>query len=117
MVDDASHRRLADAMRAARAAAGLSQASAASRAGLSMLTWGAVERTARTPSERTLAAIDRALGWPNETAGRILAGARPPSRKALARAADLQQISARLDHIEDLLHAILRCLPTHADGT
>lgn len=117
MVDNAARRRLADAMRAARAAAGLSQAAAASRAGLSLLTWGAVERTARTPSDRTLAAIDRALGWPDRTAGRILNGAKPPSRKTTARSINLQQIGARLDKIEDLLHEILRRLPTQADGT
>lgn len=116
MADDASRRRLADAMRAARAAADLSQAAAASRAGLSLLTWGAVERTARNPSERTLAAIDRALGWTDQTAARILAGSKPPTRTAAARAINLRQIGARLDHIEDLLGEILRRLPSQADG-
>lgn len=65
-------------MRTERAAQGLSQRDAATRGGISTLTWSQVELAKTKPRDFTLAGIERGLGWPPGTAAGVMAGAEPP---------------------------------------
>lgn len=75
---DSPTERLGHAIRAHRAHQGMRQVDAAKKGGLSEGAWRNAESGEIAPQPRTLARIDRALGWPPGTAGRVLAGEDPP---------------------------------------
>lgn len=114
---EAQKHRFGQAVRAARVGAGLSQEAAARRGGISVVSWGAVERGRRSPGDRSLAAIERGVGWSSGTATRVWAGGkppRPPKPPIEPPPADLGQVVERLDRLEQLVAEVLRRLPDGA---
>lgn len=81
---------------------------AAIASGLSDQTWKNVEQ-GRKVSDRTLALVERALGWEPGSVDAILAGcdptpAEPPGERSLAELAEqVAELRARLDRLEEML--------------
>ena len=100
-------RRLGQAVRAARLAAGMTQSEAAEQAGMSLMTWGSVERATRHPTPITLARLDWVLGWDAETASQVMAGSEPPPPPAppAPRAKQILQLLEEINHKLDRLLA------------
>lgn len=70
-------KRLAEAIEARRGELGITQAEFAERGGLALKTVSRLENGGTEARSTTLAAIDRAAGWKNGSAARILVGGEP----------------------------------------
>lgn len=89
--------------------------------GLSDQTWRNVEQ-GRKVSDRTLALVERTLGWEPGSVDAILAGgdpipAEPPGERSLAELAEqVAELRARLEVVERELLANLRGLMAHLEA-
>lgn len=94
---------------------------AAIASGLSDQTWKNVEQ-GRKVSDRTLALVERTLGWEPGSVDAILAGgdptpAEPPGERSLAELAEqVAELRARLEVVERELLANLRGLMAHLEA-
>ncbi len=75
---DSAWAHLAAAVRAQRLRLGLTQQQAAAVAGVSKIVWGKVENAGQTSyRDRTLVAVEQAMGWAPGSVEQILAGGQP----------------------------------------
>lgn len=109
--------RLASRVRQRRLELGLTQRDASIAAGVSDQTWVNVERGDKV-SDRTLAGVERALGWQAGAAAGVAAGGEPavtagPDRTVEER---LAVIEAELAELRDLVeNSIVRHDPEHLE--
>jgi transcriptional regulator with XRE-family HTH domain len=97
------HERLGKLVRERRLALDLSQRDAAARAGISNQTWLNVEN-GRSANQRSLAKIERALGWSPGSIDAILAGTPPPSPIGAAPVLDIT-VLGNLTRLAEVLSA------------
>lgn len=100
---DADWTRLADHVRAARLAQGMTQAELADAAGIGFTTVQLLERgTPRTRLPNTIGAVELALGWAPGSARRVLEGGSPEPSVSLPRirvelmAPDVDRVAAAI---------------------
>jgi transcriptional regulator with XRE-family HTH domain len=106
--------RLGAAVRAGRAAAGLTIEDAAERADVSPTTWGRVERAEDGVRRTTYLQVERVLGWDAGSVDAVLAGGEPT---ATGQPASGRSGRRRADHISEWERSIIDEIWSHPSLT